>query len=73
MIMSYYYLYNLQIKNNKTVSPTNLFIELNDLSLLIVFDYCSWQYFEFAKFKTISGFIHLIKSSKVEVIFLHFK
>ena len=55
------------------MSSKNLFIELNVLSLLAVFYYYSRHCFECAKFKTISVFIHLIRGSKIEVIFLHFK
>ena len=73
MIMSHFYLYNLQVKNNRSLSSNNLFIELNELSLSALFDYCRGLCCECAKFKTISVLIHLIRGSKVEVIFLHFK
>ena len=42
----------------KSVSSKNFFRELNELSLFAVYDYCSRHSFEFAKFKTISVFIH---------------
>ena len=55
----------LRSKNNRSVSSKQIFIELNELSLLADFDYCSRYCFECTKFNTIFRFIHLIRESKV--------